>query len=436
MPDIQSLLDIIKDLGFKKFGEHLKDYSTLYTNPLLIWKKVISNRKEGFDLVIPHIIYYSIFLICILEINHEKVARLVFFEVILTIIPVLLFAVPFKLFNVIFKKRYNWIKLFRLFLILRLQFSPVINLLLLGVDFFKIDELYVIVDNVLGLILVLYIVIFPLIIHLSFWRKVIWIIGNYLTLVIELLILVVVLYKMDYIQKFLEINRKDNPNTEYVNFIYDNLYVLNTIEDDFNFILFSNTETSKYTEIRPQFVSSEFYLYFLSSELSESDSIRRYENVLLIPRKEEPINTFKHFRVTYYNHLTISEVDSFGVDLFKKINKNYKLSSTLKDSSQFESNREYFKAVYNYITVYKEYFSDSNKTQSILSSGENVGTISLGKNQFGVMFKFNNEDIRKYKKEYKAIELKLHKRYRNSILVISIVIYPIELIAENFYDFL
>ena len=116
--------ELISKLSVKTIGTHLANYASLYTKPLKTWRKVISNRKDGYDLMILHLIYYCIFLFLIIK-NITTTISLVLLEAVITIIPTLVFITPFLLFVKLYKKKIRWTKMFRLFLILKLQFIPV-----------------------------------------------------------------------------------------------------------------------------------------------------------------------------------------------------------------------------------------------------------------------------------------------------------------------
>src|SRR5205085_6715566 len=158
---------------------HLKNYSKLYTNPLSVWRHVIGNRKSGYDLVVLHLIYYSIFLFFIVK-DIKIAIPFTILEAAFTILPFLFFIVPFLFFVRVFKKAYKWDKLFRLFIILKLQFIPLFILLNLLNTVLKVEDIYLITDNIIWSLLISFIITFPLVSKIKIWQKILWLFGNYL----------------------------------------------------------------------------------------------------------------------------------------------------------------------------------------------------------------------------------------------------------------
>ena len=86
--------DILSKLTLKELGTHLGNYADLYANPIKVWKKIISNRSEGYNLLVLHLIYYCIFIFFIVK-EITLAIPLVILEAAITIIPLFLFLIPF-----------------------------------------------------------------------------------------------------------------------------------------------------------------------------------------------------------------------------------------------------------------------------------------------------------------------------------------------------
>src|SRR5690349_415045 len=165
---------IFGSLNIKALGQHLANYLELYTHPLSVWKKVISNRKTSYDITVLHLIYYLTFVLLLID-QSTKAIVYVLAEAAATIIPFLLLFIPFRMLTKAFKKKIRWNRLFRLLLILKLQFCPILVVVILAIRFFESESLFIVLDNLIGLFIIVLIITMPLVLALHHWQKVVWI---------------------------------------------------------------------------------------------------------------------------------------------------------------------------------------------------------------------------------------------------------------------
>src|SRR5207244_10328956 len=86
---------------------------------------------------------------------------------------------PFRFFVKYAKKRYSWNILFRFYLVIKLQVIPMILLLVLLYKVTKVESLFILINNFIWLIWLLFVILFPLIYEIRIWRKLIWVFANY-----------------------------------------------------------------------------------------------------------------------------------------------------------------------------------------------------------------------------------------------------------------
>ena len=137
------LFDTFKDLSVQEIGKHLDNYVQLYIKPAKVWKKIVSYRNDSYNLLVQYIIYLVILFFTIFK-ERSLVIPALLLEILLTIIPFSFFILPFKVFTKLFNKKIRANRLFRLFLVFKLQLIPPLILLNLIIEFFQIESPYLI----------------------------------------------------------------------------------------------------------------------------------------------------------------------------------------------------------------------------------------------------------------------------------------------------
>lgn len=426
---------IISKLTLKELGTHLGNYANLYVRPVRIWKKVISNRKNGYDLFILHLIYYSILAFFILK-DFTLALPLVLLEIIITTIPLLIFLIPFLFFCKFFNKNYKWNKLFRLFVILKLQFVPLFTLVYLPNKNLKVESLYMLIDNLIPIIWIAFIIIFPLVINIDFWKKLVWIISNYVFFLIGALLIGLFFENLDPSGKVIQKLSIESPNAEYESFKLKQLYTPLLLTDSLYFVRFKLLNDTAVQNIQTQFVTYDLHQSFIQSRIDALNSTillldsvkmshnKDYNDTLKITAKISGANVSS-------TPMTISYLDTLKLAMDYKFNLLLAETKKLKDSAKFQSSREYFSALYFYLEAYQYSYVSGEEIGKIISISPIDGTVKLDSMTFGAMFKLDTNYYSSTKNKFKKIELRFEDRARKSTFVINILLWPLELVLEK-----
>jgi hypothetical protein len=207
-------LDFLKNTTPKQLGVHLYRYSDLFIRPVFVWRKIISYRKDGYDLFVLHLIYFTIILFFVLG-DMQLAIPMVALEVIVTIIPLSFFLLPFLFYTRIFRKKIRWNRLFHLFMIFKLQTIPILIILQLLIKWSNAEFFFLIIENLLCLIWILCIVVLPLLLTLKFWQRILWILTNYVTFLIFYLLIWFATIKLPELERLLHKLRVSSPSIEF-----------------------------------------------------------------------------------------------------------------------------------------------------------------------------------------------------------------------------
>lgn len=426
----------LSKLTLKELGTHLGNYADLYSNPIKVWKKIISNRNEGYDLLILHLSYYSIFIFFIVK-EITLAIPIAILEAAITIIPILLFLIPFLFFVRVFKKQYKWTKLFRLFLIIKLQFIPIFILSYLLVEYLKIENLYLFTDNLIFIIWLAFIIVFPIIINLEFWRKLIWIFSNYVFFLLGVSIIGFSFYKIDGSGKIFEKLSIESPNTEYSNFEIRGLYSPLLFIDSLYFVHIKAKNDMTLQVYKTQFVSFDLRTSFLQSKINKLNSaIQLLDSLTTLPyKKYDDTMSIHNKNVSSISksdrELIIPYLDTLKLELDKKFNLLLAESKKLKDSAKFESNRHYFSALSNYLEEYQNSYIDKAQINKIVNTSAIDGTIKFDKENWGTMFKVGSNYYITTKNQLMKVELSFAKRSRKATFIFNILFYPEEFVLDK-----
>lgn len=427
---------ILSKLTLKELGTHLGNYADLYAKPVKVWKKIISNRSEGYNLLILHLIYYSIFLFFIVK-EITIAIPIAILEAAITIIPLLFFLIPFLFFVKVFKKQYKWTKLFRLFLIIKLQFIPIFILLYLLVEYLKIENLYLLTDNFKWTIWIPFIIVFPVIINLNFWRKFIWIVSNYVFFLLGISLIAYSFYKADGSGKIIEKLSIESPNTEYLNFELKGLYSSLLFIDTLYFVHIKAKNDTNLQVYKTQFVSIDLSKSYLQSKIKKLNSEIQLLNYLIKLSNKRyndtiPIQNKKVSSISNNDReLTIPYLDTLKLEFDKKFYLLLNELKKLKDSAKFESNRNYFLALSNYLEAYQNSYIDKVEISKIVNNSAIDGTIKFDNENWGIIFKVDSSYYNATKTQLSKIESDFEKRSRRATFILNILFYPEEFVLDK-----
>lgn len=434
------LEDIVSKLNPKEVGIHLDNYAQLYIKPLKIWRKVIGNRKDSYDLIILHLIYYCAFVFFIKK-DIVTAIPIVILECVLTIIPLTVFIIPFIFYVKVFKKSYTWNKLFRLLLVLKLQFFPIFIIGILFVDSMRVESLYIFIENFALIIWLSFIVTFPLIIKLGIWRKLLWISTNYVFFVLAVVVFIFVFEKIDNTEKLFKKLSIKTPHSEYLDFELKELYPL-PFNDEYYFTLIEKKNKSNYLVKDAQFVSFDLqrsFHYSGTKVLRENIRTLKYlknRNYKLNKKLMNERYKMYYTKIDTTKLLTLEMLDSLKHSFNLQFYALLKGSKMMKDSAKFESNREYFSVLTEYLQLYERSYTDRDEMNKIINTSKIDDVAKLDSSYIGVMYKIDPEYYSSYKKQLNTMESKFAERSYKSTFIFSIIFYPIEIILEifNYYD--
>lgn len=395
----------IKDIGF-----HLNNYAELYTKPLKVWKKVIINRKSSYDFVILHLIYYCLFVF--FSIDDVKLAiPITILDAALTIIPLTIFILPFNFYNKKYTKKYTWNKLFRILLILKLQFVPIYLLLFILAFKLKIESLFLVTDNLIPFLLIAYVIIFPLIINLSISRKIVWILTNYIFLLASIIVI-------EFTIDFLDVSNNlpsildGTPTGEYINFEIQN-QLPPLLFDDTHYLIVAEIKNGQPNFIRTQFVSHKLLVSFLET-------------------KQNALKDSTLIKLHKANRLTLLSLDSFKNKLDLSFNSLLSETKRLKDSSKYKTNREYFTSYTNYLIEYEKSYTNIKEVNKVLRTQKLSAYIDLDSLHIAMIYNIDSDYYATTKNQLINIEKTLGLRAKKSSFVINILFYPVEFILDKF----
>lgn len=120
----------------KTIADNFQKYIRIYTHPFDSYKKVLTTRKTSLEFITLHLIYYGVILFLISK-SFLSVLTIIGLELIMTLIPFIVFLTPFLIAKKVigFKNRVN--RLFRIILLIKLQFLPIFALTLITCEFHK-----------------------------------------------------------------------------------------------------------------------------------------------------------------------------------------------------------------------------------------------------------------------------------------------------------
>ena len=129
--------------------------------------------------------------------------------------------------------------------------------------------------------------------------------------------------------------------------------------------------------------------------------------------------------------ITISLLQKIKSETNKRFYAMFETVKKLKDSSQFDSNREYFAALHNYLYVYDSSYSHSEQVRKIMANSVDESYLNLENNNIAIMLKVDSNTYKPFKQEYIKYERKMTDRSAKSYLLMNIFTYPADIILDR-----
>lgn len=421
-------------IDIKELGKHLSNYLDLYVNPIDVWKKIISTGKNSYNLVILHILYYLVFVLLFIKTPYADLITYVLIEIGVTIFPLIIFIVPFIIFTTVNDLGTRWNRLFRLYLILKLQFLPVYILITLYAKWSGSESPYVFIENVLWLLWLAFIVTMPLLINLKLWKRGIWIILNYIFFLA--FIFTFSYFAESFSNKLFDKLTIGTPNGEFLSFQLKRAHSESYIQDDFIFLILKKADHGDLQYVRTQFVTKYLYLSFLITDVNQIkrkaigiDSLKKcLDTAYITPAWIDSIKLYPEA-----GDLTMQMLDSTKTVFDSLFNTDFNLSKELKDSSFYSTNKLYFQSLYDYLYNYQLTFTDSKIFKKRTSGDNKDKFINIENNYFIFLYKVDSVNYFAIKEKTISLENELLKREKNSQIVYNLLLYPVIKISE-IYD--
>lgn len=424
MNDIKSFFDILSKFTIKDIGLHLKNLADLYVRPKDTWKKVISYRNTSYDFFILVIIYYSFVLFFSLS-NIKYVIPLAILDVILTIFPFSFLYLPFIFYRKKFGKKIKANRLFRFLFVLKIQLNFLILVFIYFYKWASMESVFLIIENFIWIIFLAFIGVFPMLMKISFWRKVAWVITNYIFSLVYLIILGLILSIIPDSYKLVDKMSVKSPNKEYLEFIYQ--YEFSDILLDEEYYLINLHENNDTVEFRnTQFTTTRLALKFSETKLSEVKEEKRILESMIQAKKNNIL--FKTLDIDTIR-ITTKYLDSIKENFQSNFYKDLKLTDSLRNAATFNSNRQFYILLNEQLKEYDSLYTAINAVKDRLSN-EPKFIIESDKNNLLFLTELDSETIKTRVEKIDVLREKFIKRREHSILFQRIYTYPVDQIIQ------
>lgn len=424
------LENILNKLSIKEIGKHLSNYANLYVKPIEAWKRAIDLRTSSYDFVILHIVYFTMLVLLIVRDIHIAIP-ICLIEIILTLFPFIIFILPYKVSFFLFKKTIDWRRLFRLILIIKLQAIPIFFLLFKFADYYGLEYLYLLIDNIVIVTWILYILVFPLISNLKYYQKLIWIFLNYISFAIIILLITIPFPQSDFSGKLSDEIMLKTPTGEYQNnfskfshtfmFFDETSYFLIGKESKPNMVIYEST------------IFADLRLSILFNKKVQNDIIKKQiyiDSILCILDKTRVSKKDSLQSKLQKKELNYKLLDSFRTILLKDVQNDLILTDSLSKHAKFKSNRDYYTKLNLYLDEYCRSYFNKYEIQKIHKKAINKTMVKLEDNTYITMLVIPKNNYFNTKKPYIEAKERINHRNKISNFLINVLLYPFEKILS------
>lgn len=422
---------ILNKLTIKELGNHISNYINLYIKPIDSWKKAAASGNSGFDFVILHLVYFTLLILLIIKDLYLAIP-LCIIEIIITLVPLIIFIFPYKISAFLFKKELNWKQLFRLLLVIKLQTIPIFFILHKFANYTQSEDLFILVDNFIWIIWIGFIAIFPIVSNLKFSQKIILLILNYTSFISFFLLSITLFSNINVFGKLGDDIMLLTPDKEYSNnninssnsnlFIQDSLYLLIGEQNNQKNLIIKKT----------QFVDLQLSIYYNKTVRNKSIKNIIELDSIICSKDNSRISKKDSLQTLYYKEEINKRVlDSLRNKLTSNIENDLKLTDSLKKYAKFKSNRNYYKALNLYLTDYNKSYIDNNRISEVLKIIEKKEYLKIDNGEYLIMLNINESAYDKFKKPYLELKEKLEIRAKKSNYLMGIIFWPLEKILEK-----
>ncbi|MEL0456344.1 hypothetical protein WJN01_08910 [Flavobacteriaceae bacterium SZ-1-7] len=439
MGDLNSFISFFNKNTINKIGEYFSVFIDLYIKPLKSWKRIISQRKTSLEYFIIYILFYSA-IVYLISWDLEQAITKVFLTLILTLIPFLLLLIPFLVFTKLAKKRIKANRLYRLLVVFEIQLLPLIHFPNLVANWGDVELPYLISSNFLALQGLLCMFVLPLIIKINVWKKLCWIMCNYILVAIFGYTMYKIHNTPNDLSTILEKADYYTPKDEFGK-IWSNYKKTDWYLDKDMFYVFVKKKDSGLVKInKVQFsttYTSEFILQTLENKLNKLPlgyikSIRPdifyndnpFEIYNKVTSYLESINSSHLFEPIGEKEL--NQLDSLQTEFNKIFYHDIKFMDSLQNYAKYKSNREYASYVSNYISQFDSIVTEEKQLKKLIETTTPYYKLKIDSSQYILAYNIDKELIKYPRKGIEDSNIKLYKRYNEDYYIIAnIIFYPL-----------
>jgi len=420
MNEIKLFFDFLSKLTLKDLDFHFTNIVNLYINPVSAWRKLILNADSGktYNLFLLVVIYYSVVIFFLLD-NSKFVIPVTILELFLTLIPFSFLIFPFIFFRNRWSKNLKSENLFKLLFVLKIQLGiPLIAFVLL-VKWTKMESIYILIDNYTVLILACLVVIPPMILKISLFKKIIWVFTNYIFQMLFMYLLVLIASNISDSDLLTNKIILETPTLEYSDFHskynYSDIYI-----DDKYFLEIITVKKNQAYLRNTQFAQSSLILKLMKFD---NDDLKKFVKHLEVLKKQNIENTNSDYRKTVIN---IGNMDTLRYRFNNLFYQDLKFTDTLK--AKFKSNSEIFQLHNTLLKFYDSIYKSNQFVNKITTKSE--FSILSNQNNYIVIYKMNEPKATHLKNKILALRNKLVEREKYARFLFNIYIKPVELASE------
>jgi hypothetical protein len=439
MEILNSVLNFISEVNIKTIVAHTEKITDLYFKPVKIWKKILSNQKQSATDFTFYIIAYGLILYLFSPDLHY-VLKFILLQLLANLQPFLIVFIPFLFFRWLYKRDVKANRLFRITFIYSLQVFPFVFFPMLIAQKYGVESPYIIVENSVFLSEILLIIVVPLLMQISILKKVIWILTNYLFMILFFLFAGYIYNNIPDVELVRSKIEWESPMREFLEF-EDNYKDSDLYMSDIFYIIYYKNSNGK-KEVVPQFATLN-----LLDKLAENQSHILY-NAKIKTNRLVYDNDTTGARITSIKsnsiysdsvkiHVKINSDELFSKKTFDSLRVIYdktfyydlKYTDSLKAYAKFKENRKLFGLFHDYLLIFDSIYKSPSfvkKISQYTDSSKKVYTDNHGVILVYDLVKTKNNGLIRNKK-LKLINQydKVSNTFRNYFIIKKYLYFPL-----------
>lgn len=412
----------------KKFFNLLDELLIVYLSPITSWKKALNNRKQHSHFI--YICFINYLILSLLFYNNIIFAlRLLFVDVIFTIIPFITLLPAFYYFVKKYNKTITYKKLFLIIFLIKLQIAPFILILLKVYIITNYDDVYILIQILIVIIYILFTIVIPFLINVNNYIKSIWIFINYISFQMFLFLLITISFKNNNFFQFLLNSSLKTPQIEYQLFNNQIIDVYKKL-DNFNYYTIVKNNDTAY-EVTPIFIPTELAVVYL-------DQILKYRKIQIAHSSliGSNCNIYERNVNEKYNY---NFADSVNLHFTNEILYDISICDTFIKETQFIKNKEYYISYKNYLNNFYMSNYDIKQVNYILENSSYLDEYLFNSNIKLKIYEINDNYLVNDFVEFEDKRYYFEKNQYYYELPLKVYFYPLLYILEfldntSFFD--